>query len=382
MPTKINSLIILLEGEFVKKEKKPPKVKISKWGRIPKNAAKIILSFSHFSAKYSNSKASPFGVRLDPGQKPLDIPYVCLQTMDIGSIPLDYIGGAKEAPLLNQTIFCDALIKGIEPKEVFSDVSREDFDQIRDLLTVLESSSYETDSDRVEERLRQIIVIPESGDPVVLTPLHSPGFSKVLENRLEEEWISGQDSIPPMIPRKKAFLGIGGSKIQNVGRYAHSAQNVLFFEGPVENQEIRRIYSVALSGLKISPSIVGEFYKWRKRVLSVHGSMPGDLKHRQIEKSFLHRIVDDLERQAVRSGNLAEGYLPRLRPEFGEAIRADPWFDHSLRTINWAKTEAEAICGEILSLGPLGEETDETPFAVVSAEDSAKWIGMIVEEIR
>lgn len=352
------------------------KIKSVPWKRIPENAQETIREFSHFTAKAANSNSSPFGIRLSPEDR-LDLPYVAVRTLDIGKIPVDYFQGATTMALIRRMLWVMNNMEGHETREEFTDVDEGDVEAISRAIPDL-AHRYASPKDFVGLRLRQIIVQKETGEDVVLTPLPSPGFSAVLKERLDEE--KREPGKP--LRRPKGFLGIGGSNTQNVGRYVSSMQTVLFFSPPKDDPTIRTYYAIrnsASEDLSLSTKILGEFYEWRRKTLEYNrGIMPGDSDHREKERGFIFRIVDDLKREAVDLSEIVDHVEEeKKRPIL--PIKKDPWLDPSLRTRDWARKEAKKIYNALLGarifdgkgLVDLG----------IGEQDSLRWIGFIEEAL-
>ncbi len=371
-----------IKGRPKTKEKK---IKEVPWERVTEKDLGVIQEFSHFNPKIANTKNTPFGIRLSSDDR-IDLPYVALRTMDIREIPLDYLGGASDSPSMKKYLWVKNGGEG--NAEVYTNVVEQDLDLVRATLPSLDSR-YETKSEFVGLRLRQIVVQSENNEDIVLTPLPSPGFSEIIKKRLDKEALDysrknerhvvdhGDPDSPEMIGRWRGFLGIGGSNMQNVGQYVSSAQTVLFFCPPTEDREKRTAYAIHFRGVdrSIPRPILRELYEWRSQILASHrGIMPGDAETRETERVFLLRIVEAIKKKASESASLIDKHEDSL-PEREQ--EPDPWLDPSLRTMDWVKDQAKEVWKKILDARFFYGKTIRS--LDIGEHDALRWIGIIEE---
>ena len=160
---------------------KPKKTDKKKWKSFNESDYKESVSrLVHFSAKTINSNTPAFGIRLGKAAHQ-NLPLVSVSTINPATVPFDYEKNAgSTATILAQ-------VSAIQENrlEDFDAVPPQEETVIRDALKLLDEN-YETTCSFVGMRLRQVIVQHSNGQDIALTPLQSAGFSKLLEERLEE----------------------------------------------------------------------------------------------------------------------------------------------------------------------------------------------------
>lgn len=301
---------------------KPKAVKIIEkkvWVALtPADCLKSIKTAAHLSSKSVNSNASPVGVRLDPADR-LPMNFVAVSTLDAAKIPVDYaMGGAGGAGRFHQIT---SVFNG-SSNEFFTDISPEQVAMIESMRGELLSSA-SVGAEFIDPRLRQVIwPTGETASPwVAITPLQSSGLSEVIRSRLGIE-ATAQLELDANIgtgSRPKALLGIGGAKIQNVGRYAGSMQSPLVFDGPKEVKSIRAAYALHykghLRGLAFAPpkKQTLAFALWRHRLQEANGQkMPSNVDIRQEEIDHIQSIANASLNEAAAARHILAQHLDHL----------------------------------------------------------------------
>lgn len=141
-----------------------------------KTAEKLV----HFSVKTVNSNARAAGIRLSPDDG-LQLPYVSARTL-LGygcMLELDYAeGGAAQAGIIKQIMTC-------ERNDPFAEAATEaEKTAIRDVLPLIRQERFETGTDAVDLRLRQILIPKASAKRayVAITPVTSGSVCHYLFN--------------------------------------------------------------------------------------------------------------------------------------------------------------------------------------------------------
>lgn len=357
------------------KPKAPKSEKKKDWKSFRAEAyAEAMASLVHFSAKTVNSNTPAYGVRLGRDRR-LDLPYVALSTMDSGSIPTDYRKNANNAA----TVLAQASAVLENRLGEYATVPTDDIAAIRTASIVLDEY-YDSGSESVGMRLRQVIVQDAEGGDIALTPLSSAGFSAVLEARLAVE----HESLPAGRKRARGFLGVGGSNPQNVGRYVRAMGRPLWFQAPTEHLDVRKALAIHHKGidLGLTHAKLLDLHRWLHAMsLANSGDMPSDLASRNEEAKKLRAIVAEVLDRAADAARLLEmcrGSLP------GEALLDSDLpsiqqglIDPSLRDPEWKREFAKAMHARLIA----------TEFAVdgekrwlgVGQQDSIRWIGIIEE---
>lgn len=260
------------------KTTKGTKTKLKPWVPYSRSQYQAVLPFLvHFSAKSVNSKARPFGVRIPQSTWRDDLPYVAVSTTrDV--MRLTYLGSAGEAGLAKIV----EQVNAVQSRD-FSryEHGEPDADTLAPLLAVMPTmeTSYVTSDHVVDERLRQVILWDEqSGEDVVLTPLHAPGLNSVIRARQWAEF-SELDLHDTQTPQRRlyrsratAYLEYGGSQPQNVGVPALvlAQRHPLWFNVPSRNTATQRALAIYNHGVSVrfSDASVQRYSAWRARLIA------------------------------------------------------------------------------------------------------------------
>lgn len=336
----------------------------------PESYRKTLSESVHFSAKITNSNTPKFGIRLGPEDR-IDLPYVALSTTDCRLLQTDYADTAGSASRIFSQI--RAVLEGNEERMSLAPI--EEIESIREALQSSIDKHYESPDQSVGIRLRQIIVQDASGQDVVLTPLNSAVFSKLIEDRLLEV------SAKP----KRGVIGIGGSRPDNVGACIHSMTRPLFFKAPEENRSIKKVFAFYYNGvsLRIPNAILVSYYEWRKDLLRLNNNrMPSSLEFRNYEKDFLADIVKIVMGRAERAeSELFESIEILPEGKEGKIVSPEMPFPmqgliHSgLRTKEWKESFARFLHKRILD-SPVWINGESLKLDIGEIE-SQKWISIL-----
>ena len=354
--------------------KKKPEKKKSWTAFSPVVYGDAMAGLIHFSAKTVNSNTPSYGVRLGVEDR-IDLPYVAVSTMQSAAIPADYDKNAgKIATVVAQV---SAVIES--KLGDFESVPEADVQAIREALPALQAR-FNLPSSRVGMRLRQVIVQDASGADIALTPLHSAGFSAVLESRIEAELNARPDN--EQFRRARGYLGTGGANPQNVGRHVRAMTRPLWFDAPTEDMEIRKAMAIHFRGisLRVPAPVLEEFNMWRQGLLRAHhGTMPSDMELRSAEVAFLQRMIDAILERAAQASALLDSHLERLPGAIKTAQTLDTLIrgllDRDLRNREWKRDFAKKMVLEVIdskmffngSLQSLG----------IGQLESQRWIGIV-----
>lgn len=356
-----------------KAAKKKPEKKKSWTAFSPAVYGDTMVGLIHFSAKTVNSNTPSYGVRLGAEDR-IDLPYVALSTMQADAIPADYDKNGKIATVVAQV---SAVIEG--KLDDFESVPRADVQAIHKARPALQTR-FEFPSSRVGMRLRQVIVQDAAGADIALSPLHSAGFSAVLESRIEAELNARPES--EQFRRARGYLGTGGANPQNVGRHVRAMTRPVWFDAPTEDMGIRKAMAMHFRGssLRVPSPILSEFNSWRQALVRAHhGAMPSDMELRNAEEAFLRRMVDAVLERATQASALLDSHIQQLPGANKTAQTMDTLMrallDSSLRHRDWKRDFAKKMHIEIIeskvfvngALQSLG----------IGQLESQRWIGII-----
>jgi hypothetical protein len=341
---------------------------------------KVIGETVHFSAKTSNSNAPACGVRLANGAR-IDLPYVAVSTCDTQDIPLDYSGDATRGTVLSQL---NAVIRGDEAlTDRFEAVLAQEVVQIRQFTECAKSARYEEGTGFVSKRLRQIIVQDQHGNDVVLTPLQSAGFSRMLAERLDQERERLGEGERR---RRRGVLGIGGANPQNVGAHVRAMGRPLVFRAPVEDMDVRRALAIHYRGiaLRIPRALMVGYHEWRGALMRSHGErMPSDSELREHEQQWVRQVLGIITEQAGRASALLRQHVESLPA--GRLVSAmvpaviRGLLDRDERVAGWRRDFALHLRGVII--GTAFSYHGKNVYLGVGQQTTASWVGFIEEAL-
>lgn len=333
----------------------------------------VMQELVHYSAKSINSNAFAVGVRL--GQDDAwNGKYVAVSTLLAQSnLVVDYQKNAGNIATILKQI---AAVCYDENGEIFEEIPPEQAEMIKALQQRVLRQFYFSKQTRVPIRLRQIIVQNQAGEDIVLTPLQSASFSKLLQEKLRAE-----DRF-----RLRGFLDLGGSNKQNVGRYVRDMTRPLFFQAPQEDSQLRQALAIYYRGISLRPSrkLLTEYYQWRAPLVkALGGAMPSDLTLRETEREKIQGIIQIIMERAQTAQKLLKTHQDALPDQALTSTSLEPLqralLDENQRYANWTRDVAKAIHQEILNSEiwvqghwqhfPLGEQ------------ETLRWLEIIEEKL-
>ncbi|MDP1606303.1 MAG: hypothetical protein Q8L93_06640 [Rhodocyclaceae bacterium] len=361
------------------KAKKAPERKVWKsFGH--ETYQEVMHGLVHFSAKTTNSNTPPCGIRLGVDKK-VTLPYLAVSTL--ASVPVDYSTTGTDS--INKSVFKQiaALIEG-NAHDLFDGIPPGEAEEIQTLLGEILSSPFEMGTATLGMRLRQVIVQDALGNDLAFTPLQSAGFSRLLNDRIRFKQDANKDE------RKRywqhGFLGVGGSRPDNVGRYAGVMSRPLFFAAPADNRDTRAAYAIHHRGISLKPPhelLVG-YVRWRKQILSVAGgAMPSDAASREKEADFIREIVTIIVARAESASQQLEAAADQLPGENLLASDMDGLMrgliTPSERTTDWKRELAQRLHREIIDAKV--HVNGEWQTMGVGEYESARWVSLIEEAL-
>ena len=229
-----------------------------------KTAEKLV----HFSSKTVNSNASAAGIRLSASDG-LDLPYVSARTLIHAGVELelDYAeGGAAQAGIIKQIMAC-------RTSDPFADAaSPEEKACIQPLLEKIRNEHFELGTDKVDLRLRQILIPKENapGGYVAVTPVTSGSVCHILfnnetglvpkHNKDASDALKNKKETSPLSFIRQARMGIGGANPQNVGRLTRNMQQPILVSAPEQNTSLRHAFSLYHKGLTLDFNRYGPYW--------------------------------------------------------------------------------------------------------------------------
>ena len=229
-----------------------------------KTAEKLV----HFSSKTVNSNASAAGIRLTASDG-LGLPYVSARTlMHAGvELELDYAeGGAAQAGIIKQIMAC-------KTNDPFANAaSAEEKASIPPLLKKIHDERFELGTDKVDLRLRQLLIPKENapGGYVAVTPVTSGSVCHLLfnnenglvprHNQKASDALKNKKETSPYTFIEQARMGIGGANPQNVGRLTRNMQQPILVSAPKQDTRLRHAFSLYYKGMTLDFSRYGPFW--------------------------------------------------------------------------------------------------------------------------
>jgi hypothetical protein len=262
----------------------------------------------HFSTKAVNSNAEPGGVRL--GHDRIDLPYVALSTCKPDAVRLDYMKNVGSIATVTKQI--NAVLDG-SAYGAFDSVPDAEVAFILDMMPNLEPACL---IGEIDPHLKQVIMPDVDGNDTCLTPLHSPGFSMLI-NRHEadllneinalalQKYESEEEKPEPKLKKKlfsRARLNYGGANPQNIGGLVREMQRPLFFQPPREDRESKKTLSIHHKGIQYVPvKLIDDYLDWQDETADKKST----LALREAELEYLQRITA----AALSRGQYAYEYL-------------------------------------------------------------------------
>lgn len=222
---------------------KPEKVWDEKWNTLTDEIITNVSKESvHYSFKYINSILQG-GIRLSKENAITNIPYISgITQLAFEDLPVDYYN--QFAPKSSGVVF--SCMGFLETKD---DITNEK----RILFDVNNKASFElgtADLSGKNSRLRQILIPTKNGKYLSTTPISPAGFNSLISkvNKLQLENGKTKTKL------KNVLLAYGGTKGQNVGRFASKKETkALVMNAPTELPALRYAYSVYYKGVQFIP---------------------------------------------------------------------------------------------------------------------------------
>jgi len=254
----------------------------------------------HFSTKAVNSNAEPGGVRLGHGR--VHLPYVAVSTCRPDAVRLDYMKNVGSIATVAKQI--NAVLDGTA-YGAFDSVPDADVAFILNMMSNLEPACL---IGEIDHHLKQVIMPDDDGNDTCLTPLHSPGFSMLInrheadllgeinalaqqKHELEKEKQGDSEEAKPEPKLKKklfsrARLNYGGANPQNIGGLVREMQRSLFFQAPREDKAVKKTLSIHYKGIHYAPlKLIDDYLDWqddaadKKSTLALRETELGHLRH-------------------------------------------------------------------------------------------------------
>jgi len=369
--------------------KKPPKLAV--WKPVDQAQVQdVIAHLFHFSSRPINTNAAPVGIRIRAATGD-DLPLVGISTLPPGTVPLDYVRGARDAGLAKQI----AAITDASDVAMFESIPENDAATIESSLGVLAQPA-EFGTGRLDARLPQVLwpldpENPNSSDYIALTPLPSTGLAAVVGRRADAIGDRARERAEAASPKtrwhrfERTVLEYGGTKTHNVARHARAMQRPLVFSGPVSNEETRRAWREHHQGISwlCARQEIDDWLEFRRRRLA-SGSTRSDARSRSAEA----RMIRAIARGTLRRARAVESrLLDKLKSGPGDLVSADldedtrALIDRSLRTADWPVKFATRLLGNLaraefrqgkstLSLGIA--DVDALILSSIAAEEAAR----------
>ena len=266
----------------------------------------------HFSAKTVNSNASAAGVRI---VEMADLPYISVSSVGPTFVPLDYFNGANTATASNQinSVVLDNL------RDRFKEI---DEDEITFIKQMTNSYDFVDLAGEVDCHLKQIIMPDEEGNDLCLTPLHSSGLSRLI-NDTERRIAKGIDDKRFSL-FKHTGMNYGGSNTQNIGGLATELKKPLFFSAPEENMDIRKSLAIHYKGFSyLSAAQVDAYLDWLDETCT-----PDKAKtmHQKIEEE---QLLKKIVRSAFQEADRQFAYLTKNK----ESLPGDQLLSSDLNSV-------------------------------------------------
>jgi hypothetical protein len=346
------------------------------WKSFPADViSQSIQDFVHFSAKLTNSNSPAAGIRLSADQR-LDLPYLSVRTLGSDKVPLDYTKNVGSVATIAKKL---KAVEQNEVDELYTDIQEQDISHFKKCIAAT-ITHHEIGTAEVGKRLRQVIVQDAEGKDVALTPLVSAGLTALLEKRIQQEIATRNPEEYRF--RSRAFLPIGGSNPQNVGRFVRSLQRPLWFSAPEENLDLRQALAIHYQGisLQVSSLTLVEYDAWRRVSMYSHGNMiTRSTKNIETEVTYLRKMVDTLVQRARQAHQLLEKHLDDLPNGEMLANLVPPdvraFIDERQRYAGWNRVLAKRIHGGLLEKK---FEVDGISRTIgLGEQESDRWVAII-----
>lgn len=325
---------------------KPEKDERKPWIHFPASDYEdCVGGMGHLFSKPIHTNALQVCIRMSNPPKPL--PYVAISTLGSKAIPLEFSGRTSLQKEGGQLLA--ALENQVELRYVGATAeSIAEAESMRAACELPLSSGTEV----VDARLRQIFM-PTGDTYIAITPLHSAGFSMLVNESVKREKEKGLESGAKYGYRKTAHLKIGGSRPNNVGLRTNALHWLLVFAGPVSQQKTKLAYAYHFRGITLTPSVtlIMQYKAWLQAQKKSQKDEDGKFSHkltstqklRSQEVEHLTKMVMQvlLVAKNARELLLSQEFSPMLAEDVAEPVVA--LLDSSCRYPGWELEVASGI---------------------------------------
>lgn len=258
----------------------------------------------HFSAKAVNSNASAAGVRI---VDLADLPYISVSSVGPASVPLDYFNGANTAAASNQ--INSVVLENLMDR--FKEINEDEVCFIKQMST---SYDFADLAGEIDCHLKQIIMPDEEGNDLCLTPLHSSGLSRLINDT--ERRIAQENDDKKFSLFRHAGMNYGGSNTQNIGGLANELKKPLFFGAPEEDMDIRKSLAIHYKGFSYMPAAqVDDYLDWFDEACTP------DKSKTMLQKLEEERLLKMIVRSTFQEADRQFAYLTKNKANFpGEQL--------------------------------------------------------------
>jgi hypothetical protein len=283
----------------------PKEDKKKQWRSLGKDAyLSAYHKMVHFSAKAVNSNASAAGVRI---VDLADLPYISVSSVGPASVPLDYFNGANTATASNQ--INSVVLENLSDR--FKEIDEDEVNFIKQMTT---SYDFANLAGEIDCHLKQIIMPDEEGNDLCLTPLHSSGLSRLINDT--ERRIAQENDDKKFSLFRHTGMNYGGSNTQNIGGLANELKKPLFFAAPEEDMNIRKSLAIHYKGFSYMPTAqVDDYLDWLDEACTP------DKAKTMLQKLEEERLLKKIVRSAFQEADRQFAYLTKNKANFpGEQL--------------------------------------------------------------
>jgi hypothetical protein len=284
----------------------PKEDKKKQWRSLGKEAylSAYRSNMAHFSAKAVNSNASPAGVRIVDR---VDLPYISVSSVGPALVALDDFNGANKAAAPSQ-------INGVmlgNLRERFKEIDEDEVNFIKQMTTRYDFADL---AGEIDCHLKQIIMPDEEGNDLCLSPLHSSGLSRLINNI--ERRIAQENDDKKFSVFRHAGMNYGGSNTQNIGGLANELKKPLFFGAPEEDMDIRKSLAIHYKGFSYMPTAqVDDYLDWLDEACTP------DKAKTMLQKLEEERLLKKIVRSSFQEADRQFAYLTKNKANFpGEQL--------------------------------------------------------------
>jgi len=306
-----------------------------------------IKTLSHYTSKPVNSNAAGVGIRLSG--EPLSIPYICVSTVGPKKVPVDICAGGAAACVTPK------YINTVQHKYQYKDFTP-DPRALKEASKQLPLDAAEYNTDEIDPRLRQLLWPTNNGNYVALTPLHSTGLSRVINDQCEKVSVrvkkqKEEDGHGGGWWFQTAFLDVGGSNKQNVGLLARALCHPLQFDAPSEDAVLKQAYSYYYNGVRLTSArrAVDEYAKWRVSLRQPHVS--NSMYTRLQADRLIRRVAFDVLHEADRATDLLVKHEFDLNEDLSPVQQG--LLNKPLRDTEWRNAFGDEVARYIVNYKPL-----------------------------